>query len=130
MTAFKRFTRSTNSLFLLAIILMAFSLFGHVVPSILNFEIKTSETAEISQRGPHPLIGSSDNVVQCTANGIDLHEIYLCGANDDRLLVTNISNATQITWSQLDASSCAAADLSCPNTAPSCTWNQIGRAHV
>ncbi len=125
MTAFKRFTRSTNSLFLLAIILMAFSLFGHVVPSILNFEIKTSETAEISQRGPHPLIGSSDNVVQCTANGIDLHEIYLCGANDDRLLVTNISNATQITWSQLDASSCAAADLSCPNTAPSCTWNQL-----
>ena len=126
MTTFKKIGEFKNIITLFAVILTATSLFGLVIPTIYSFEESAVETKESNSfQSSHPLVGSSDNVEQCTANGLDLHEIYLCGVNDERLLVTNIPNTTQVTWSILDQGSCSAATPSCPNTDPGCIWNTL-----
>ncbi len=75
----------------------------------------------------NPVIPYADEVVTCPNDGKLLPNIFLCGANDSRLIETNISDSTSIIWEQLDESSCAAvSDPDCANEDPGCTWNQVG----
>jgi hypothetical protein len=73
----------------------------------------------------HPLIGKSDNIVFCRDDGQALHEIYLCGTSDDRLLTTSLSNVNQIVWSKLQPGSCADSKDGCANRAGNCNWNEL-----
>lgn len=103
------------------------SLFAYVLPTVFNPDDKKhaeKESAEILAN-THPLIGISDNVVFCSNDNRELHEIYLCGASDERLLDLNISDLKQITWAKLDNTSCSTSQNNCPNTSPSCTWSQL-----
>lgn len=53
--------------------------------------------------------------------------IFLCGANDSRLIQTSIAGALSINWEQLNTGSCAAvANPNCPNENPACTWTNVG----
>ncbi|MCB0432951.1 MAG: chromophore lyase, partial [Mangrovimonas sp.] len=74
----------------------------------------------------NPAIPYADEVVTCPNDGKQLPNIFLCGANDSRDILTNIAGASSIIWEQLDESSCAAVtDQDCANENPSCTWNQV-----
>jgi large repetitive protein len=74
----------------------------------------------------NPVIPYADEVVTCPNDGKLLPLIFLCGANDTRLIETNISDSTSIIWEQLDESSCAAViDEDCANEDPSCVWNEV-----
>ena len=76
---------------------------------------------------PNPVIPFADEVVTCPNDGKLLPNIFLCGANDSRDIITNISGASSIIWEQLDESSCAAVpDPDCANEDSSCVWNQVG----
>lgn len=113
-------------LFILLLIFSASSIFAFVLPSILSSEEnKIALFDDNSFAGDHPLDGISDNMVICPNDGSQLHEIYLCGANAERLIATNIPDMSQITWSKLQEGSCGAAVNNCPNTLAACTWNQI-----
>jgi len=74
---------------------------------------------------PNPILPYANKVVTCPTNGEELPELFLCGANDSRLLETNITDAESIVWEKLDEGSCNAAPQDCPNTSPTCTWNQV-----
>ncbi len=117
--------KKAATLFLLA--LTVTSLFGYVIPlAFTTSEEEPKETLTTVLPGIHPLDGISDGTVICGNDGSTLHEIYLCGASDERLLNTNISNLKQIVWARLQEGSCTAAATNCANTAPSCVWNQVG----
>ncbi len=120
----QRFKKATI-LFVLA--LTVSSLFAYVLPFSFSAE-KETITADMAMAlpGTHPLTGISDNVVICGNDGSELHEMYLCGVNDERLLNTNIPNLKQIIWSKLQEGSCAASTPNCANTSPGCIWNQVG----
>jgi gliding motility-associated-like protein/uncharacterized repeat protein (TIGR01451 family) len=76
---------------------------------------------------PNPVIPYADEVVICPNDGKLLPNIFLCGADDSRLIQTNISDTTSIIWEQLDESSCTAVtDPDCANEDAACTWNEIG----
>ncbi len=127
MGTFKYSKYPKRAIFILLFALTATSLFAYIAPSLSHVEEKSKNKTELAVlAGIHPLINSSDNVVICSNDGSELHEIYLCGANADRLLTTNISNLKQIIWSKLQDSSCAPAQVNCANTSPTCTWDQIG----
>lgn len=75
----------------------------------------------------NPVIPYADEVVICPNDGKELPNIFLCGADDSRLIETNIASATSIIWEQLDESSCpAVSDTDCANENDACTWNQVG----
>jgi len=106
--------------------LIVSSLFGYVLPKAFQPVTENNTVAEESiALPPHPLTGSSDNVVICGNDGSEVHEIYLCGASDERLLNTNIANLKQIVWARLQTASCTASQPNCPNTSPTCTWDQL-----
>jgi gliding motility-associated-like protein len=74
----------------------------------------------------NPVIAYADEVVTCPNDGKLLPNIFLCGADDSRLIQTNISDSISIIWELLDASSCAAVtDQDCANENAACTWNEI-----
>ena len=74
----------------------------------------------------NPVIPYADEVVTCPNDGKLLPNIFLCGANDSRLIETNISDSTSIIWEKLDEASCAAvADEDCANEDSACTWNEV-----
>ncbi len=76
---------------------------------------------------PNPVIPFADEVVTCPNDGKLLPLIFLCGGNDFREIVTNISGVSSIIWEQLDESSCAAvSNPDCANESSDCTWNQVG----
>jgi len=126
MIAFNNSARSKKGLVLLILAFTATSLFGFVIPKIFTSNDKVDKPIENKVNfNPHPLVGISDNDVLCAETGQDLHEIFLCGINDERLLVTNIPNFTQITWSKLEEGSCNDAVGSCPNSGPTCNWNEL-----
>ncbi len=74
----------------------------------------------------NPVIPFADEVVICPNDGKELPNIFLCGANDSREIITNIAGVTSIIWEQLDESSCpAVSDPDCANEDASCTWNEV-----
>lgn len=74
----------------------------------------------------NPVIPYADEVVICPNDGKELPNIFLCGANDSRLIETNISNSTSIIWEKLDESSCpAVSNTDCANEDASCTWVEV-----
>ncbi len=65
-------------------------------------------------------------VLICPNNGKELPNIFLCGANDSRLIETNISDGSTIVWEKLNEASCAPpSSPSCANESPTCTWTQV-----
>ena len=75
----------------------------------------------------NPVIPFADEVVTCPNDGKLLPNIFLCGAEDSRLIETNISDSTSLIWEKLDESSCAAvSNTDCANENDSCSWNQVG----
>ncbi|MFD1014701.1 T9SS type B sorting domain-containing protein [Winogradskyella rapida] len=77
----------------------------------------------------NPVIPYADEVVICPNDGKPLPNIFLCGANDSRLIETSISNSTSVIWEQLDEASCAAViDADCANEDPGCIWNEVANA--
>ncbi|WP_339614633.1 T9SS type B sorting domain-containing protein [uncultured Winogradskyella sp.] len=75
---------------------------------------------------PNPVIPFADEVVTCPNDGKLLPNIFLCGADDSRLIETNISDTTSIIWEQLDETSCdAVIDSDCANEDGSCIWNEV-----
>lgn len=125
MTTPKYSLRSKQFVILTTLILTATSLFAFFAPEVFVFEEKPETEIESAVFFAHPLSGISDDVVICSNDGSELHEIYLCGASAERLLNTNIPNLKQIIWSKLLAGSCDAAQVNCANTSPTCTWNQV-----
>ncbi|NJM78624.1 MAG: DUF11 domain-containing protein, partial [Flavobacterium sp.] len=76
---------------------------------------------------PNPVIPYADQVDVCPNDGIELPKIFLCGANDSRLIQTNILNAQSIVWQVLNETSCpAVANANCANTNTACTWTSAG----
>ncbi|MBU3821443.1 chromophore lyase, partial [Flavobacteriaceae bacterium XHP0103] len=74
----------------------------------------------------NPVIPYADEVVTCPNDGKELPYIFLCGANDERVINTGISDAVSIVWEKLDETSCAAITIDeCANEDPGCTWNQV-----
>ncbi|WP_298478938.1 T9SS type B sorting domain-containing protein [uncultured Maribacter sp.] len=127
MNTLKSSLRHKKALTLIVLGLVMSSLFGYVLPTIFNPENQDSVDKEniAILANTHPLSGISDNVVFCSNDNRELHEIYLCGATDERLLNLTIPNLKQIIWAKLDDISCSASQNNCPNTSPSCTWNQL-----
>uniref|UniRef100_UPI0040487673 T9SS type B sorting domain-containing protein n=1 Tax=Mariniflexile sp. TaxID=1979402 RepID=UPI0040487673 len=75
---------------------------------------------------PNPVLPFADQVVTCPNNGKLLPNIFLCGANDSKLIQTNITDASSIIWEKLDEASCAAVtNNDCANENTACTWNQV-----
>ncbi len=75
----------------------------------------------------NPVIPYADEVVTCPNNGKLLPNIFLCGANDERFIQTNISGAQSIIWEGLDGPSCAAvSNPDCANENDACSWDQVG----
>lgn len=75
----------------------------------------------------NPVIPFADQVVTCPNDGKKLPNIFLCGANDARLIKTNISDGSTIVWEKLNDGSCAAVtNIDCANENLSCTWSQVG----
>ncbi|MRI02617.1 hypothetical protein GH721_18895, partial [Kriegella sp. EG-1] len=125
MTTSKFFAGSNRLKIFLVLALAVSSLFAYVLPKTSSIVEENTIIEDEIVLPPHPLSGLSDNVVICGDDGSEVHEIYLCGASDERLLTTNISNFNQIIWSKLQESSCTASQPNCPNTSPTCTWDQI-----
>lgn len=127
MNTLKSSLRHKKAFTLIFLGLVMSSLFAYVLPSVLKTENKdTADKDAIAMyAGVHPLTGISDNVVFCSNDNRELHEIYLCGADDERVLNLNITDLKQIIWSKLNDTSCSASQTNCPNTSPSCTWNQL-----
>ncbi|NND24600.1 MAG: T9SS type B sorting domain-containing protein [Flavobacteriaceae bacterium] len=74
----------------------------------------------------NPVIPYADEVVICPNDGKELPNIFLCGANDSRLIQTNLSGTTSIIWEKLDESSCPpVADQDCANEDATCNWDQV-----
>ena len=90
--------------------------------------VSVVETVNVTLFGtniPNPILPYANKIVTCPTNGEELPELFLCGANDSRLIETNITDANSITWEKLDEGSCSAAPQDCPNTQATCTWNQV-----
>ncbi|WP_435661759.1 beta strand repeat-containing protein, partial [Mariniflexile fucanivorans] len=75
----------------------------------------------------NPVIPFADEVVICPNDGKQLPNIFLCGANASRDIVTGISDGSTIIWEKLNEGSCAAVfSADCANESTSCTWTQVG----
>ena len=76
---------------------------------------------------PNPVIPYADEVVTCPNDGKLLPNIFLCGINDEREILTDIVGATTIIWEKLDETSCPPVGNSdCANENNSCTWDEVG----
>tara|TARA_R110002050_G_scaffold100607_1_gene208335 strand:- start:14027 stop:24442 length:10416 start_codon:yes stop_codon:yes gene_type:complete len=74
----------------------------------------------------NPIIPFADQVVTCPNDGKQLPNIFLCGANDSKLIQTGITDTTSIIWEKLDETSCTAViNQDCANEDSGCTWNQV-----
>ncbi|WP_179347648.1 T9SS type B sorting domain-containing protein [Winogradskyella pacifica] len=74
----------------------------------------------------NPVIPYADEVVTCPNDGKLLPNIFLCGADDIRIIQTNVSDSTSIIWEVLDETSCdAVSNSDCANENTSCTWNAV-----
>ena len=65
-------------------------------------------------------------IVQCSVDNALLPKLFLCGANDSRILQVNIVDAQSIVWEQLNEGSCTSSGDDCANKNLSCTWNNVG----
>ena len=116
---------------MVAALLLGGSIFAFV-PTILHdySAWKTPEQKKTTQpiaNDAHPLIGISDNTSICGNDGSTMHEIYLCGATDNRLLAPNIANAQSIVWEKFVEGSCNPANLpdNCAKSFGQCQWQQL-----
>ena len=76
---------------------------------------------------PYAQLPYLGEVVTCPDDGKKLPNLFLCGANDSRVIRTGISDATAIEWYKLNEGSCVAVvNSDCANENPSCTWNLVG----
>ncbi|MFL1013414.1 T9SS type B sorting domain-containing protein [Flavisericum labens] len=74
----------------------------------------------------NPVIPYADLLPVCPNDGKVLPYIFLCGANDERVINTGVSDAVSIIWQQLDETSCPEVGVEdCANENDSCTWNQV-----
>lgn len=65
-------------------------------------------------------------VLICPNNGKELPNLFLCGANDSRLIETHVSDGSTLVWEKLDETSCTApSSASCANEGTSCSWTQV-----
>lgn len=75
---------------------------------------------------PNPVIPFADEVATCSNDGSALPKIFLCGANDERLIETTFTDAISFAWQKLDEGSCSApASDNCVTTNASCVWNTV-----
>ncbi|MEB8346266.1 T9SS type B sorting domain-containing protein [Flavobacteriaceae bacterium KMM 6898] len=74
----------------------------------------------------NPVIPYADEVVTCANDGSELPKIFLCGANDERLIETTFTDAISYAWQKLDEGSCSAtASDNCVTTSASCVWTTV-----
>lgn len=66
-----------------------------------------------------------DEVLVCPNDGRKLSEIYLCGTDDSRDIVTNIAGAEAIKWQKLSEEQEGNAYPNCPNTEGSSVWTTV-----
>ncbi|MDE3741882.1 T9SS type B sorting domain-containing protein [Maribacter polysaccharolyticus] len=64
-------------------------------------------------------------IVNCSIDGSELPQIFLCGENDEATIQLGITDAASIVWQQLDETSCSDAGDDCANTNASCTWTDL-----
>ena len=90
--------------------------------TVKNFGV--TNTNPVIPYAQSPYIGE---VVTCPDDGKQLPNLFLCGANDTRVIRTGISDATAIEWYKLNEASCVAVvNPDCANENPSCTWSLVG----
>ncbi|ALM08467.1 hypothetical protein SB49_12080 [Sediminicola sp. YIK13] len=74
----------------------------------------------------NPIIPYADEVATCPNDGSALPKIFLCGANDERLIETTFTDAISYAWQKLDEGSCSAtASDNCVTTSASCVWTTV-----
>jgi gliding motility-associated-like protein len=84
------------------------------------------EVVPFSNNVPNPVIPYADIVDTCSNDGSSLPKIFLCGANDERLIETTFTDAISFAWQKLDEGSCSApASDNCVTTNASCVWNTV-----
>ncbi|WP_157499514.1 beta strand repeat-containing protein, partial [Flavobacterium beibuense] len=71
---------------------------------------------------PNPVIPFADETPMCANNGKVMPNIFLCGADDERLIQTGITDATSISWQKLDESACLSACSTCGDLPSDCPW--------
>lgn len=59
-------------------------------------------------------------ITNCSIDGREIANIFLCGANDSQSIPLIIPDADSISWEKLNETSCAITDPSCPVTNGSC----------
>lgn len=90
--------------------------------TVKNFGV--TNTNPVIPYAQSPYVGE---VVICPDDGKQLPNLFLCGANDSRLIQTGISDATSIEWYKLNEGSCVAVvNPDCANESPSCSWALVG----
>ena len=101
-----------------------------VVPKSISVANET-EFVSVTQKleileayNSHPLVGLSDNVSICPNDGQEMHEIFLCGADDTRLLAPTIPNAQSIVWEKYNEGSCPDVIENCARRSGQCSWTQ------
>ena len=125
-TTYKYSLCSLKNLLFLFLTLTVSSLLAYASPSPTALaKEKTNISKSALLYGTHPLTGSSDGVVNCANDGSELHEIYLCGVNDERLIVTSIPDLQTITWSKLQPGSPTNGSSTCANTALNSLWDEV-----
>ncbi len=65
-------------------------------------------------------------IVQCSIDQDFLPKLFLCGANDSRLLQVNIIDAQSIVWEKLVEGSCDSTGDDCANKNLTCSWTSEG----
>lgn len=118
------FKNSKKEIIKIFFTIVIFSFFSYAVTTrVVVSDSNTKDNAETSFEDD-PLIGLSDQVGFCGNDGSTLHEFYLCGTNDERVLNLNIANLQQIVWYKLQEGSCNEAAPGCQNTNTDCIWDQ------
>ncbi|MBK0369662.1 T9SS type B sorting domain-containing protein [Flavobacterium agrisoli] len=72
----------------------------------------------------NPVLPFASEIVTCTNNGKQLPNIYLCGANDKKDIVTNITDSTNIVWEI--SSNAAVQGTTCADETDNATWRTVG----
>ncbi|MFB9055577.1 T9SS type B sorting domain-containing protein [Mariniflexile ostreae] len=76
----------------------------------------------------NPVIPFADVTAECPNNGRKLPKVFLCGANDSRLIDTKITDASSIIWEKLVEGSCTTTvGDDCANESESCSWGEVSR---
>ena len=66
-----------------------------------------------------------DDVKICPNDGRELSEIYLCGTDDYKDIVTNIAGAQEINWQKLATAQEGTSDANCPNVDITSNWTTV-----